>query len=240
MMGTKTSACYKRGVTLTELSVSLVVITLMIAGTFSGITLLKAAKIRKAATEFTAYMQAIKEFEEQYDYLPGDLPTASSFWSGAHSGNGNGFVSTTPTEDLYAWEHLAKAKLVAGSFTGLYADNPTNSVRYAIWKNVPGSEAFTKGAFTFTDLGSSVYNTLGQPLRLSSLSGGNSGNAVMNAKDAYAIDIKIDDGLAATGLLYAVRIGSSCTDADLSAATANYNLSNTTVDCRLFYFYKKF
>lgn len=231
----------QRAVTLTELSVSIAIISLLIAGTFGGMTMLKAAKIHKIVNEFSSYMSAINEFQSQYGYLPGDFPNASSYWSGANSGGGDGLVdnsSATALEDLYVWEHLSKAKLIAGSYTGVMVTDPT--VRYGAGTNAPNSEPFTIGLFAFYSSPTLVYNTGGNMLKLAALNGTIPDNPAISAKDAYSIDVKIDDGLASAGMFFAIRSATNCTSADSTAASANYNLSDTTIDCRLIYYQKKF
>ncbi len=241
-LGNMSFKSHQKAVTLTELSVSIAIISLLIAGTFGGMSMLKAAKIHKVVNEFSSYMSAINEFQSQYGYLPGDLPTASSYWSGAHDGTGDSIVdggSATVLEDLYVWEHLSKAKLISGSYTGVMITDPT--VRYGAGTNAPNSEPFTIGLFGFYSYYTSVYNTSGNILRLGAVdASGQLNYGVLSAKDAYSIDVKIDDGLASSGLLYAVRYATNCTSADYTAASATYNLSDTTIDCKLFYYQKKF
>jgi hypothetical protein len=240
----KTSLKNQRGITLTELSVSVAIVSLMIAGTFGGITMLKAAKIRKIATEFTTNMSAIGEFQTQFGFLPGDLPNASSYWSGAHNGDGNGLVegivgttgSATVLEDLYVWEHLAKAKLIAGTYSGA-----VSGTRYAAPVNAPNSEPFTTGVFSFYAYQALMYNTSGQALRLGSIATGLPTGGFMLAKDAYSIDVKLDDGLASSGMFYTTRDTSGCTSADGTTASANYVMSDAdNATCQLFYWQKKF
>lgn len=227
----------QRGVTLAELSISIAIISLMIAGTFGGMSIVKAAKVRKSVSEFTSYMSAINEFKSQYKYLPGDLPTASDFWSGAHNGTGDEIVDENISEDLYVWEHLADAKLIPGSYTGVAGGG---SYKYVDGTNSIGSEVFISGIFSFSSRsGTALYNTFGNIIRLGGNAASGPINPIMSGKDAYAIDAKIDDGFASTGIFYAVRNSASCTDADYSAVSANYILNNDLVDCKIFYWQKK-
>ncbi len=48
----------------------------MMAGISTGKTLIEAARINKFYQEIAAYKQAIRMFEDQYGYLPGDVPQA--------------------------------------------------------------------------------------------------------------------------------------------------------------------
>lgn len=239
-----------RGVTLTELAVSVTIISLMIAGTLSGTVIIKGAKIRKAVSELTTYMTAINEFQTQYGYLPGDLPNAVSYWgtyaagppiTGAHNGNGDGYVDNiSSVEDLYTWEHLNRAKLVGESYTGAIIDGST---RYRAGVNAPASEPFTVGVYSFQVAHDLTYLTRGHVLRLGEIIvGGVPYGGGLLAKDAYSIDAKIDDGLASSGMLYTTRYGAGCTDGEYTATVpVNYVLSDVTnASCRLFYWQKKF
>ena len=212
---------------------------MLIAGTFGGVTMLKAGKIRKAVNELTSYMTAINQFQTQYNFLPGDLPTASTYWatnpvtgSATHNGNGDGIVAvggsinygsgSNTNEYLYTWEHLADAKLIPGTYDGVGM--------------LPNSEPYTQGLFFFFTSPNSIYNTRGNAIYFtaSGLLG------FLLAKDAYAIDVKIDDGLAASGMLYGSTDSSGCVSDIWYASTATYVLSDTNAKCSLTYWQKKF
>jgi prepilin-type N-terminal cleavage/methylation domain-containing protein len=229
-----------KGVTLAELSVSISIISLLIAATFGGATMLKAAKIRKSVSEFSSYMAAINEFQNQYNYLPGDLPTASTYWPGAHNGNGNGVVDISG-EDLYVWEHLGNMKLISGTYTG------TVNGAYVIGTNSINSEPFSTGVFSFWTYNTAsagnadvVYSTSGNALRLGSLSSGMPTAGFIVAKDAYSIDKKLDDGVAASGMFYAARGGGGISNNCVTDTTNLYSLSDSTSTCTLYYWQKKF
>ncbi len=232
--GVRSLRSSQRGVTLTELSVSVSIISLMVAGSFGGLSMLKAAKIRKAVSEFTTYMSAINEFQSEYGYLPGDLPTASDYWTGAHNGDGNSLVDST-NEDLYAWEHLGKSALITGTYTGA-----VSGTRYAAGVNSINSEPFTIGVFSFYAYQTLIYNTAGHALRLGSITSGWPTAGFMLAKDAYAIDAKIDDGLAANGMFYAARGAAGSSNNCVTDTTNLYNPSDTSETCTLYYWQRKF
>jgi prepilin-type N-terminal cleavage/methylation domain-containing protein len=235
----------QRGVSLVELSISVSIIGILLAGTLGGMSLLKASKLRRISTEFTNYTKAVSEFDESYQYLPGDLPTANSFWLNADVGNGNGAINWDGAipgqqEDLYVWEHLGLAGLVAGTFTGNVTTAGT--IRYTIDSNAPSSDAFSDMVFVIYNLTVTIYSKMGTVIEASTLSsGGLPSTGGLTGKDAYSIDMKLDDGKASSGTFYSYReaADTGCTDNPYTSATATYDLSSTVASCQLLSFYKQ-
>jgi prepilin-type N-terminal cleavage/methylation domain-containing protein len=62
----------KRGFTLIELSIVLVVIGLIIGGIIIGQTLIQSAQIRRQTTEFGKWYAAVNTYRIKYNALPGD------------------------------------------------------------------------------------------------------------------------------------------------------------------------
>ncbi len=250
----------ERGLSLVEMSISVTLIGLMIAGTLGGMSLLNASKLRKVVTEYTGYINSINEFTEEYHYYPGDMPNASSYWSGANNGDGDTYIefaettNGTPKEDLFAWEHLSNSDLISSSYTGA---NVSASVRYGAKVNAPTSDGFENGVYMFhtesNSGGNIVYNTIGLTIRLGGIGDVNFGGGaqgsyplggVMTAKNAYSIDKKMDDGVADSGSLYVVRSmvtgDSGCTDAVWSSSGAAFVLGSSEKTCNLIYWYRKY
>lgn len=72
--------------TLIELSIVVVIIGLIVAGVVAGQSLVKQAKIRGVIQNWQKYTAAVTAFQLQYNTIPGDMPNASSYWSGAPNG----------------------------------------------------------------------------------------------------------------------------------------------------------
>jgi len=73
-------ACRKIGFTLIELSIVLVIIGLLAAGTLVGRDLIRAAELRAVISEVDKFKSAVNTFRSKYGCIPGDCPNATDFW----------------------------------------------------------------------------------------------------------------------------------------------------------------
>ena len=85
----------KRGFTLVELSIVLVIIGLIVGGVLAGRDLIRAATLRAVIKEVKNYETVIHIFRDKYGYLPADMPNARDYWpacndNGANPCNGDG------------------------------------------------------------------------------------------------------------------------------------------------------
>ncbi|MFM9889690.1 MAG: type II secretion system protein [Rickettsiales bacterium] len=81
----KFTAAMKRGFSLVELSIVLVILGLLTGGILAGQSLIRAAEMRSVNTEYSKYTTAIYSFRDKYFQLPGDMNNATRFW-GAQTG----------------------------------------------------------------------------------------------------------------------------------------------------------
>lgn len=110
----------KRGFTLIELSVVLVVIGLLVGGILVGRDLIKAGEIRSMLSE-VQFKLASTAFRTKYGCVAGDCNNATSFFSGATNGDGDGFVSANVDvypETYQFFYQLNQSGLLPGSYTG--------------------------------------------------------------------------------------------------------------------------
>ena len=229
-----------RGFSLVELSIVLVIIGLLIGGVMAGKSLIHNSKLRGVSGSFLTYEAAIHNFRDQYNYLPGDMPTASKYWSTAINGPAAGhlgtYLSATP-----AWQHLGLAGLIAGSYPGTQANPgagacvgdtecPSASVNGLVFLTVwNGTGSTTPPYGTSGKSGVILYDG-------TNIDGG----AGLSPNDAASLDIKLDDGAPGTGKLYGIGYGGfgngdGYDNCSVDAVGSAYNVSNKTSVCRPFY-----
>lgn len=259
---------HRRAFTLIELSIVLVIIGLLVGGVLAGQSLIRAAELRAITREFQAYQTALGAFKDKYDAIPGDMVNAVKYWGAQVGATTNGFdatcavvavaptgtatcngdgdgyvlnVTTTvplPHELFRAWQHLANAGLVEGSFTGVHgAAGVWDAV---IGQNIPRSKVANAGWFLMST-GEGVYTdayyfpaSYGNFLLVGGyFPNGGPVTAVLKPEDAYNIDMKLDDGKPNTGnvLTYKTSLLPNCAVSTNDA----YNLASTAIGCSMLF-----
>jgi len=110
----------QKGFTLTEISISLVVIGLIVAGVLKGQSMIRNARVHSLITLQSETQTAFNAFVDRYRALPGDYAAASTALrcpSTCINGNGNGRIDIVPRENILVWTHLSAAGFITGSFT---------------------------------------------------------------------------------------------------------------------------
>ena len=225
----------KRGFTLVEMSIVLVVVGIIVVGIVAGSSMIYGAKLRNVISEFDRYKEAVDAFEEQYKYYPGDFNEATQYWETAQDGNGNWAIEGDTTERLYAWNHLQQAGLIEGAFTG---EVVKDAEPYRERVNIPGS-IFAKNHYMIGTTASEtdIFGRQGTFIQYSSTNTPLSPwGGALPAKDAKYIDEKMDDGVASSGFIFGVdgldatRGGCSAGQDDIAA---DYNLASDQAECRV-------
>lgn len=238
----------KRGFTFVEMSIVLVIIGFLISGIMVGKSLLRSSEVRAVVAESAKYTQALGTFRDKFQALPGDFAGATAVFSGTANGNGDGMivlntanagVGTELNEQFLAWQHLAKAEMIKGSFTG--AAGGAGARDRVVGSNIPASELTAAGwgiiSVTLTDI-SAAYSEIPYtapdiaPNHVLWLGGGSitgtadSQKPVLTPAEALDIDKKIDDGIATTGKIIS-QTSTSC-----YTGTA-YNATSSDISCAL-------
>lgn len=159
----------RAGFTLVELAVVLIVIGLLVGALMVGRSIIHAAELRSIITEFEALQAATKQFQIQYNALPGDMPHATRVWGALDdnnttcrgipsdgstktcNGDGNGKVWVNTNESFRFWQHLNNAGLLAGSYTGTAGS--AGSQHAEIGVNVPTFRGTTGIGWSFDESG---------------------------------------------------------------------------------------
>lgn len=229
--------------TLTELSIVLVIIALLMAAILKGQNLINEAKLQSVVTEVANLQVAANSFYAKYNKHPGDFDEAVAYW-GATTANGdnNGkieFKNTagTPVYEGYRlWQHLSYAGMVENPYLGtattgaaaLITDVPDSSSGGGyLFDHSSSATAYngaTAGAYGM--LGKNIM-VLGKPLATTVSPILASG--ILTPSQAMGLDTKMDDGVPTSG---------SVRGADGNGATAGncvtsnlYKLTVTGRDC---------
>lgn len=243
------------GISLLEISIVMVIVGLITGGIFIGQTLIRNAQIRNSVVQEEAFTSASKQFSDKYAGLPGDLYKATSLWTGATSGNGNGRIEGT--EEFLAWQHLSRAGVIDGVFNGI--SGPRGNHDRIPGVNVPLAGIPDAGwGFIYIDIstadnspgwwqGSKIYYHIGNipPEHVFWLGGqsatgtDNETMPIFTAREAFDIDRKMDDGYPGSGSVLAQYNYDSpsvahCKNPALSSTSrTSYNLINADASSKI-------
>ncbi len=249
------------GVTLIELSIVLVIIGLVVGSVMAGKHLIRQSELQSVTTDINRFTSTANTFVVKYGYLPGDMPNATDYWgsdsncpntasntipkTATCNGTGNGSIgddNTTPYEGWRAWQQLANAGFLDGTYTGVAgAGGAYNAI---IGVNSPASRLSGGGYGHITMKGCTAGDTNWwagcysfHELQLGRVdSVWSTVNPLITPNEALNLDIKIDDGLPASGRVIAWKSTSSvtpnCTTTDV-VATSRYDTSQSGRKCSL-------
>lgn len=250
-----------KGFSLVELSIVLVILGLLVGGILGGQSLIRAAELRSVTEDLNKHYIAFNSFKDRYFALPGDMPNATAFWGAAHAvpatcrdtigtgtqtcdGSGDRHIdqSAVVNERYRAWQHLANAGLIKGTYTGVSVggdetngspgiNTPKSSLGglgYQVWMSGGWTDAAQYFPNTAERRGMQLYTI---------------GAASLSPEELWNIDTKVDDGKPATGTMFTFISTSTwawgpCSSTD-DPATAEYNLSNTDKICDFYYILEK-
>lgn len=225
------------GFSLTELSIVLVVVALLIAAVVQGANLLKSAKLKTVGSEFSEKQAWINGFRTIYNQLPGDFSYAANYWAAAStlSGDEDGeieFYNGSAYEGYRAWEHLFYAEIADSEFSGGPSSPSTTAAQIGV--DIPDSVVSNAGYFLdFSNLTFTV-NVLSFGAPLSPSSNNMRLDGALSPQDAFKLDAKLDDNNPTTGSLRADD-GVNSNANDCVTAGGVYDTTKTGIDCIIGY-----
>lgn len=152
-----------------------------------------------------------------------------------------GFVAAGPGayEWYRAWQHLADAGMIEGSYSGM--SGPAGANNAVLGKNVPASRLSGAGFSLFYasyPAGSADWwPILDHVIVFGRVAGtGWTSGAALKPEEAFAIDSKTDDGIPATGKVQTLRQSQlpNCDSTDVQT-TAKYNTAFKSEACNLIF-----
>lgn len=224
--------------TLVELAIVLIIIGFIVAGISAGTSMVQSSRLNGFISEMRNYQSAAYMFRDRYNAVPGDFARAHQTWgsiggcinddvnnvSNGCNGNGNGIIGQNPNwrELARAWQHLAAAGMVGGTYNGT-SDAP----RITSLQN-PGS-------WNYISDGSTVFNVPPQTFNLLGAFAPADNRPFISSADTYAVDNKIDDGKPARGFMRAFDMSNSFSCAVLADGVTNVNFGYTGDPNGVFY-----
>lgn len=200
------------GFTLVEIAIVMIIIGLLIGGTFGGMKLIENANVNKAIRDIKAIESAALTFRDTYGRLPGDLPNSAARLPNctvapcSTGGNGNRIIGTT---NLWA--------------TALPSP-PEGQENVTFWSHLQAADMLSIGTKNTTDVSfdeAQPSNSIGSGFRITDRSGTISGcpkrfeRTILNITSSptaalgwggttscsasSAVDSKFDDGLPSDG-----------------------------------------
>jgi len=238
------------GFTLIELSIVLIIISLIVGGIVGGKSLIRSAEIQSVVKDIGSIKTALNTFTDQYDSLPGDFLNAYDYFDGSGgnsicgantdstdfggcNGNANNQLAGR-AEQIRGWQHLQLAEI----FNSVEIEVSLGG-RYVVGYNLPTSDVKTAGYNV--GYATNVYQKkYGNNIHFATDfdNGNNFAGGVITAREAKTLDKKMDDGEADNGNIYSTNSWGSggCTTQGYSnPAPSTYTLDSNTNTCRMYF-----
>ncbi len=200
------------GFTLVEISIVMIIIGLLIGGTFSGLAMIDNTKVNSTVQQIKKFEAAAINFKQIYGYYPGDLGNPTSVLSNCESpcdisGNQDGKIgagwfgwtgfSAWHYEGNVFWHQLTVASMIEGTVSGGSSGGTVFGTHIPLSPFDTGYVLSYNGIVSTGRKGSMIVIT---NTGFSSPLGGTTANdLVLPGSAAQKLDAKIDDGDAIMG-----------------------------------------
>lgn len=212
---------HQAGFTLIEIAIVMVIIGLLLGGVLKGQAMIDSARVRALNNNIDGISAAWFAFQDRYRVFPGDMLAANAnaqIGAGVGAGNGGdgGGTVVVGAESGFLWRHLAVAGLISGSYSAL-TTGAAGVVQDCAVTICPDNR-FGLG-FVIANLAAPF------PAAAHRLFTGSR----IPVEIVAELDRKIDDGLPATGTVFAGGGGAAA----LCVAAGVYNIAGADQDCGL-------
>ena len=236
------------------------IIGLIVGGVLIGRDLIRAAEIRAIYSQKEEIMAAINTFKLKYNYLPGDLPDATSYFgtnpagcptptaspqtNQTCNGDGDGIIMSTSANvhEVYTmWQHLAAAGFIQGSFRGAKSSNGSPAFDSTTFPAIKNSNQTWYLEHTDVDSwnGFELYQQFrNQHMMVSTRSFGYGTPQLFTPAEMQAFDSKYDDGKPAYGNIQVLSDWQldGCTNPQTKPApNAVYDTTKTDKNCNVIF-----
>ncbi len=232
------------GFTLVELAIVLVIIGLIIGGILVGRDMVASARLKSIYRDVNSFQAATNTFKMKYNLLPGDGIGATNFFgkdntncpsasglvatNGTCDGNNNGQIDSD-TEGLRFWQQLSLAGMIAGEYPGTGTLQPGINLPRTTFDAVGYHVRYQDYGMSYGNGYGSIPDSDGMKNRfaIGVSTGGSLTKGFLRTEEAYAFDLKYDDGNPAIGMMTTNPVGSGnqCVLVPASALGAYYNLN---------------
>jgi prepilin-type N-terminal cleavage/methylation domain-containing protein len=221
---------------LIELAIVITVIAILTTMVIATKKTMHNAKVISFIDQIEKYKFAYEIFVDKYGSPPGDIADADNLFTNATNiGNDDGFIayasstSATPSkgaaESNAAWQHLKLAGLISGNFSG--------TVGGSAGTEYPECALLQDCSLHFSSVNIHQRLIREQNYIVTALNSGSS-LEVIPVKDAYNLDLKIDDGLPYNGWINGISTTSNCSkdlDSTWSSNLENADYLNNNSNC---------
>ena len=247
----------KRGFSLVELSIVLVILGLLTGGILTGQTLIRASELRAVTTEFQRYQSAVNTFRDKYFALPGDMRNATDFWTEQASGIGCATASSTTMatcdgdgdgrivsistshEGFRFWQQLTNAGLIEGTYWGVSGGTANDYITSN--ENSPASKFNSSYWFAWNwDLYDNVgindfffaHPSFSNILQIGRhVADSHTHGPAFKPEEVWNIDTKLDDGKPASGNVTTSPYNDCTNGTSVTDFNSDYALTSPDTAC---------